>query len=588
MIPNINNAVWPGWETVGILGQGSFGAVYEIERDVFGEKEKAALKVISIPQSNSELDEMYGEGYDEDSIQKNLESQLKSIVSEYSLMRKLNSCANVVHCDDVRYEKKTDGVGWNIFIKMELLTPLMKGLPMSIPEKMVIRIGKEMCNALEYCNHFGIIHRDIKPQNMFLTETGSCKLGDFGIAKTIEKTSGGTRIGTFKYMAPEVYHNKPYGCSADIYSTGLVLYWLLNERRMPFIPLPPAPVLAGMDGDAANKRLMGETIPAPKNGCGELKRIVLKACAFDPVNRYANASEMRKELEKLERIIDTVDVSTTMLETPKCIRSMVPNTFLDKDNLKHSNAVVASLSSVERTIRVHKISENAPAIPNESVEQVSCEDGFVTSEKKAHKNKKAKFILFLLALFLIGIAFGIIWANGDLWNNHKYRGESNPTVVEATTLSDLLLQPQITIDKTEFTPAGGEINNKAGGVIYKNNDAAILSDEDPVAPMIIEAVSIDFYPYSESDSSVASTLKFKTNNAAYRFVNDDTYIRSNQLVVIVVAFVMLIVIIVVLLMLRAKNKRKFALHESGSENIEDMKDGSMDVEVTDRGDLENG
>lgn len=89
MIPEMKNVLWPGWETVGVLGQGSFGAVYEIRRDVFGDVEKAALKVISIPQSKSELDEMYGEGYDEISIQKNLESQLKNIVSEYSLMRKL-------------------------------------------------------------------------------------------------------------------------------------------------------------------------------------------------------------------------------------------------------------------------------------------------------------------------------------------------------------------------------------------------------------------------------------------------------------------------------------------------------------------
>ena len=301
--------LWPGWETVGILGQGSFGAVYEIRRDVFGEEERAALKVISIPQSKSELDDMYGEGYDDLSIQKNLESQLKNIVSEYSLMRKLNGCANVVHCDDVRYEPKPEGIGWNIYIKMELLTPLMQGLPQAFSEKSVIRIGKDICHALELCNHFNIIHRDIKPQNMFLNHLGECKLGDFGIAKTIEKTSGGTKIGTFKYMAPEVYGGRPYGAAADIYSLGLVLYWLMNERRAPFVPLPPEPVLAGVDGEAANRRIMGEPIPAPKNGSAALKKIVLKACAYNPADRYHSAEEMRKALEDLERI-PAVPVST--------------------------------------------------------------------------------------------------------------------------------------------------------------------------------------------------------------------------------------------------------------------------------------
>lgn len=299
MIPDLQDAVWPGWETVGILGQGSYGAVYEIRRDVFGETEKAALKVISIPQSKRELDEMYSEGHDDISIHKSLQSQLKSILSEYSLMRKLNGCANVVHCDDMRYEPKPDGIGWNIYIKMELLTPLSQTLTATISDETVIRIGKDMCRALERCSMYDIIHRDIKPQNMFVSDAGDYKLGDFGIAKTVERTMGGTKIGTFKYMAPEVFNNQPYGSAADIYSLGLVLYWLLNERRLPFVPLPPAPVLAGADGNAANKRFTGVPIPAPKNGSEALKRIVLKACAFHPKDRYADASALWQALDSV-------------------------------------------------------------------------------------------------------------------------------------------------------------------------------------------------------------------------------------------------------------------------------------------------
>lgn len=61
-------ALFPGWETVRLIGRGSFGAVYEIQRDVFGHKEKAALKMISIPQNDSEIDELISDGYDEKSI----------------------------------------------------------------------------------------------------------------------------------------------------------------------------------------------------------------------------------------------------------------------------------------------------------------------------------------------------------------------------------------------------------------------------------------------------------------------------------------------------------------------------------------
>lgn len=320
MVPEIKDVSWPGWETVRILGRGSYGAVYEIQRDVFGELEKAALKVISIPQNQSEVDELYRDGYDEESIVKTFESHLKSIVNEYSLMRKMNGCSNIVHCDDVRYVPKGDGIGWDIYIKMELLTPLADALPQDIPEEMTVKVAKDMCRALEICSMHGVIHRDIKPQNMFFSPNGDYKLGDFGIAKTVERTMGGTKIGTFKYMAPEVYNNQPYGAAADIYSLGLVLYWMLNQRRLPFMPLPPAKLMAGMDGDAANRRLMGAPIPAPQNGSEELKRIVLKACAYSPRDRYTSASEMLHDLEELGRHPVAVPVAAPEIAQEQTLR----------------------------------------------------------------------------------------------------------------------------------------------------------------------------------------------------------------------------------------------------------------------------
>lgn len=297
---DMQKIAWPGWETVRLIGQGSFGAVYEIRRQVFDDMEQAALKVISIPQNQSDIDELYSDGYDEESITSTFQSHLKSIVAEYSMTRKMNDCINIVRCDDVRYVQHDNGIGWDIFIKMELLTPLTKSLPSVIPEEMVIKLGKDLCNALVQCRKHDILHRDIKPQNIFVSEAGDYKLGDFGIAKTVEKTTGGTKIGTYKYMAPEVYNNQPYGFSADIYSLGMVLYWLLNERRMPFLPLPPVKLKAGMEEEARRRRMTGELLPAPAWGSDELKQIVLKACAFDPRKRYQTPDEMYQDLLEAE------------------------------------------------------------------------------------------------------------------------------------------------------------------------------------------------------------------------------------------------------------------------------------------------
>ena len=291
--------LYPGWETVRKIGTGSFGTVYEIERDLFGKKEKAALKLISIPQNESDIDELYGNGFDDASITAHFQNYLADIVREYSLMAEMKGHTNVVYCDDIRYVQHDDGFGWDIYIKMELLTPMMKALGKEVTDEQVIKLGRDICNALVLCKSRNIIHRDIKPQNIFISNDGDYKLGDFGIAKTAEKTSGGTKIGTYNYMAPEVYNNEPYGHAADIYSLGLVMYWLLNERRMPFNPLPPAVPTASEMDEARLRRFQGEPIPAPAHGSGELKQIVLKACAYDPKERYQSAAEMLSALESI-------------------------------------------------------------------------------------------------------------------------------------------------------------------------------------------------------------------------------------------------------------------------------------------------
>ncbi len=295
-------SIYPGWEIVSTIGHGGFGSVYEIQRNNFGHIEKAALKVISIPQNKNDIDEMRNDGFDDVSITARFEGYLRDIVREYSLMTDIKGHANAVYCDDVKYIQHDDGLGWDIFIKMELLTPLTKALgkELVIPDEQVIKIGQDISNMLDYCEKKKIIHRDIKPQNIFVSDGGTYKLGDFGIAKTTERTTSGTKTGTYKYMAPEVYNNKPYGTKADIYSLGLTLYWLLNKRRSPFLPLPPAVPTASDEDEARKRRFDGEQIPEPAYGSEDLKKVVLRATAFDPDDRYQHASEMYSDLENIK------------------------------------------------------------------------------------------------------------------------------------------------------------------------------------------------------------------------------------------------------------------------------------------------
>ena len=369
------NVQWPGWETVRLIGRGSFATVYEIERDVFGHKEKAALKAITIPQNDNDIEELYDSGYDEASVTATFKSHMESIVNEYSIMREMTGSTNVVSCDDFRIVPHDDNIGWDIFIKMELLTPLTKALGKQPDDEQAIQIAKDICNALILCKKYGIVHRDIKPQNIFISKNGDYKLGDFGIAKTIEKTSGGTKIGTYKYMAPEVYNNQPYNHTADIYSLGLVLYWILNERRLPFMPLPPTPAVASQEEDARAKRFGGMPIPAPAHGSEKLKQIVLRACAFDPKDRYQSASEMLHDLNMLSTSAKTIysSVSSIVKEHSQPITEI-------NDEVA-ANAAINDESSTEGTIGVWSAANRIASSDNGSInvtEDVQTEEDTLT------------------------------------------------------------------------------------------------------------------------------------------------------------------------------------------------------------------
>ena len=287
---------WHGWEKVHRIGRGGYGEVYEIHRSLGSHTEKAALKLIRIPADSAEVEKLQRNNYSIASITKRYEQQRDQIVQEYQMMQRLRGNPNIVQCNDIQIDSNPDGFGWQIGIRMELLTPLDRYLGKNITQQQVIDVGVQICNALIACKNNNIIHRDIKSDNILVAEDGTIKLGDFGIAKVSEFTAPGTSIGTPGFEAPEVYNHREYGTSADIYSLGLVLYWMLNERTKPFLPLPPEAPTALQEAEARERRYRGEPLPAPKNGSQELKQIVLKAAAYQPHDRYASAWDLQQAL----------------------------------------------------------------------------------------------------------------------------------------------------------------------------------------------------------------------------------------------------------------------------------------------------
>ena len=302
---------WPEWEIVKYLGGGAYGVVYEIERNISGIQEKAALKIVSRPKDNSEIESYYDNGYDEASIIASYESEIRNYIKEYKLMKELQGQSNIVSCDDFKVVPHENGIGADIFIRMELLTSLAQVLrKKKLSEQEIIKLGKDISHALILCESKNIIHRDIKPANIMVSQFGDYKLGDFGVSKIMDHTTYATKMGTQEYQAPEVVHMEKYGHTADIYSLGITLYWLLNNRRMPFIDAN-GKITAELKDEAMDRRYRGEKLPAPKNGSAKLKKIVLKACEYHPENRYASAQEMYDALDALENgkiLLDPVPV----------------------------------------------------------------------------------------------------------------------------------------------------------------------------------------------------------------------------------------------------------------------------------------
>ena len=310
MYENVN---FPGWEVVRKIGEGSFGGVYEIHRTLpDGRVEKAALKKLTVPKDNSEIRELYSQSFSKENITAHYKDQMRELVNEYTLTQELNGCRNVVFCHDVQCVQHADGIGWDIYIRMELLKPLKHVLSADYRELTVLKLGLSLCNALLACQEHHIVHRDIKPENILVSDRGEFKLGDFGIAKVSEKTATGTMTGTMGYMAPEVANRWHYGAQADIYSLGMVLYWMMNRRTLPFLPFPPTIPTAAQRQEAANRRFAGESFPPPVNGSRELKAIVMKACAFSTEERYQTVRELSRDLYacyQQRRAGKTADVS---------------------------------------------------------------------------------------------------------------------------------------------------------------------------------------------------------------------------------------------------------------------------------------
>ena len=287
------------WFIKELLGEGSYGAVFKIEREDMGGKYSAALKIISIPKTEQEIESVRESLIDDNSVNQYFTKMAVRLGEEFKLMSELKGNTNIVSYEDHEIINHENGIGYDILIRMELLTPLNK-IKDNLSEQEIIKMGIDICKALEVCQKYNIVHRDIKPENIFVSRLGDYKLGDFGVARTLDhEMTVMTTTGTYSYMAPEIKKGEECGTNVDIYSLGMVMYKLLNFNREPFLPLPPQVFTFEEHEQAFINRMKGVPLPKPANASERLSEIVLKACEYNPKMRYESPVQMRMELENL-------------------------------------------------------------------------------------------------------------------------------------------------------------------------------------------------------------------------------------------------------------------------------------------------
>lgn len=163
----------------------------------------------------------------------------------------------------------------------------------ALPWKWSVNIAIQICSALEVAHKNGIVHRDIKPHNIIITEDGIAKVTDFGIAKAVSNstiTAFGTTIGSVHYFSPEHARGGYTDAKSDIYSLGVVMYEMVTGK-VPFDADTPVSVaLKHMQEEPIEPIKLNSRIPVAVN------QIILKAMKKDASLRYASATEMIKDL----------------------------------------------------------------------------------------------------------------------------------------------------------------------------------------------------------------------------------------------------------------------------------------------------
>jgi len=262
------------------LGKGGMGRVYKVYDNKI--KEKIALKLIK-PEIASDRE------------------TIERFSNELKLARRIRH-KNICGMFDIGEAEGAHFITMEYVAGEDLKTMIRMSTGLTVGT--VLSIGRQICHGLAEAHSLGVVHRDLKPQNIIIDKGGNAKIMDFGIARSIREkgiTGGGIIIGTPEYMSPEQTEAKDVDQRSDIYSLGIILYEMATGR-VPF------------EGDTALSIAIKHKTEIPKDPKSlnpgipdDLKHLILRCLEKDREKRFQAAAEVEAELEKIEKGIPTTE-----------------------------------------------------------------------------------------------------------------------------------------------------------------------------------------------------------------------------------------------------------------------------------------
>mgnify|MGYP003014012365 FL=1 len=331
-----------------------------------------------------------------DALNSYFAQMLNSIVSEIQILNSLSErgTQHIVRYYENDIIATASPKRYDIFILMEYLTPLEDYIQShNFLVRDVVKLGLDVLDGLQSCHDNGVIHRDIKDDNIFVSNKGEYKIGDFGVSKILKDSSKAESLkGTPNFLAPEVYLGKEgYTKSVDLYSLGIVLYRLLNYSRNPFVPSFPAQYFSQDEDKAFEERMSGKIPPLPSLGGEEIGRVIIRAISGSN-ERFQIAGEFINALESaISKTSDSVldeSVKFNTASSPhsqstvhqKQYASTIGEVLYESTIMEHSND--------ERNSSINKhLFESIGEAPNLDVPKVTPAAPAVQKDETDHKTK---------------------------------------------------------------------------------------------------------------------------------------------------------------------------------------------------------